>query len=162
MSLNEKIHRLITAMEHRQELKQIWLELVEAGSDEQSQARRNHLAEDDVCEGLIVEIRGDLNTARNDGLSEFVLMALDEEATRALHQMLSERGLLNLLEPTKPNSLVEHVQIWRDTSATLDAARQINRLRREYLTSELGSALAACEAELLESDGDESRRFQAW
>jgi len=153
MSLRIQLNELLAAMHLRVTLKETWLELTRAQSDEQYDVRRQHLAQDDLCEAKLAELVGTLQTSQEGGMIEFDLMVLDDAELDKLRSILDERGLFRLLQPSKPENLHDLVRAWRQASFTLDAARYINQLRMSCVAADLPRAIEEGAATCRNEDG---------
>lgn len=143
MTLKLRILQLLTLLQDRATAKEHWLALQREGSDGQRAAREKHLALDDKVEDAYRELIETLNASRSDGLMEFDLLTLSPDEQDGLRRVLSERFLLHLLEPLKPEELPEMVDAWRQAAFSLEAARAIDSLRMSVTAEELPAAIEA-------------------
>lgn len=148
MSLKNIIAVLSKSLTDRAAAREHWLALQSAKSAEQYDARRAHLALDDQVEANYVSLIDTLRASQAGGLIEFDLLTLSEEEVDALRRALSERGLLALIEPARPNTLPELVDAWRQAAFTLDAARALDRLRMSVVADELPAAIEAFDGKI--------------
>ena len=132
---------MLTLLQDRATAKEDWLTLQRDGSDGQRAAREKHLALDDKVEDAYRELIETLNLSRSDGLIEFDLLTLTPDEHNGLRRILSERFLLQMLEPLKPEELPEMVDAWRQAAFTLEAARAIDSLRMSVTADELPAAI---------------------
>lgn len=163
MSLSERINGLMEAMQTRTLLREKWLAMSRGQAEgDPVQVRRQHLAQDEVCERLTIELVQSLQESQADGLTEFALMTLCPDKVSALESILVERGMIGLLEPAKPDNLQDLVRAWREASIARDAARHIIKLRYACEACDLASAIDAHEAELKEAHNEESFEVRDW
>lgn len=148
MSLKNNIEQLLTTLRQRAAARDNWLALQREGSDEQFAARNAHLALDEKVEVEYNQLIETLTRSQSTGLTEFDLMTLCADELDGLHHVLSERLLLHLLEPVKPNTLSEMVDAWRQAAFTLEAARALDSLRLSTVADELPAAIEAFDGKI--------------
>jgi len=148
MSLKNNIAQLLKSLRERSEARELWLTLQRAGSADQVEARRKHLALDDEVESNYRALVETLTASQSSALIEFDLMDLSETEADGLRHVLSDRGLLHLLEPARHETLPELVDAWRQAAFTLEAARALDSLRLSVVADELPAAIEAFDGKI--------------
>jgi hypothetical protein len=156
MQLKNIVAQLLQSLKNRETARQDWLALQRAGSAEQYDARRKHLALDDQVETEYRTLIETLTASQSNGMTEFDLMTLGSDEQDGLRHVLSERLLLHLVEPLKPETLPELVDAWRQAAFTLEAARALDSLRMSVTADELPAAIEAFDGR------SRSNQPQAW
>ena len=148
MSLRNNIAALLKSLTDRAAAKEHWLALKAEGSADQYDARRAHLAIDEQVEANYRDLVDTLTASQTGGLVEFDLLALGQSEVDSLRRLLSERGLLALMEPARPDTLPELVDAWRQAAFTLEAARALDSLRMSVVADELPAAVEAFDGKI--------------
>lgn len=148
MSLKNNISELVQSLTDRAAALERRRTLEAERSPEQYEARRVHLALDEQVEAHYATLIATLVASQSGGLIEFDLLTLGSSEADALRRLLSERGLLHLMEPARPNTLPELVDAWRQAAFTLEAARALDSLRMSVVADELPSAIEAFDGKI--------------
>lgn len=168
MSIKNNIKQLVQSLADRSAARERWLTLTRERSDGQYEARCAHLALDEQVEENYGSLTETLTVSQSGGTLEFDLDELDRDEFVALRRLLSERGLLELMEPARPETLSELVDAWRQAGFTLEAAGALDKLRMSVEADELPTAIsgtgAAYRADRQDSLDGKIGRFQeeAW
>ena len=131
MSLNLKLKELIALKEERDAARERWQALLSQSDEGHFAARREHLRLDDAYEGKVQELFQLVKSLGDDGGLEDEMENVTREDKRVLEHLLSERGMLNLVEDSGGNDLTVLVTRWRAASTNLDAAQRLNIVRQQ-------------------------------
>jgi hypothetical protein len=145
MSLRNNIAKLVESLTNRAVAREV---LKTATASNHAEARRSHLELDDLVETNYANLIETLTASQSNGLIEFDLISLSSTECDALRRVLSERGLLALMEPPRPNTLPELVDAWRQAAFTLEAARALDSLGMDVVADELPAAIVAFDGKI--------------
>lgn len=131
MTLNLKLKELNALKEQRDAARERWQALLSQSDEGHFAARREHLRLDDAYEGKVQELFQLLKSLGDEGGLEDEMDNVSHEDRRVLEHLLSERGMLKLLEDSGGNDLEVLVTRWRAASTNLDAAQRLNVVRQQ-------------------------------
>lgn len=131
MTLNIKLKELVSLKEQRDAARERWQALLSQGDDGHFAARQEHLRLDDAYEAKVQELFQLLKSLGDDGSLEDEMEDVSREDARVLGHLLSERGMLSLVEDSGGNDLDTLVTRWRAASTNLDAAQRLNVVRQQ-------------------------------
>lgn len=131
MSLNLKLKELVAQKTARDAARERWQALLSQGDESHFEARREHLRLDDAYEGKVQELFQLLKSLGDDGGLDDEMDNVTREDKQVLEHLLSERGMLALVEDSGGNDLAVLVTRWRAASTNLDAAQRLNIVRQQ-------------------------------
>lgn len=133
MSLNLLLNDLIALKQKRDEARERWTALLSKADEGHFAARREHLSLDDAYEGKVAELISTVSTLNQDDVLEDELVGLPFENKRVLEHLLSERGMIQLIDEggSREKDLTVLVTKWRRASTNLDAAQRLNFIRQQ-------------------------------
>jgi hypothetical protein len=104
MSLNLKLKELIALKEQRDAARERWTALLSQSDEGHFEARREHLRLDDAYEGKVQELVTLLTSLNQDDSLEDELGTVPSSDKRVLEHLLSDRGLVHLIEETQDSA----------------------------------------------------------
>lgn len=131
MTLNIKLNELVALKEQRDSARERWQALLSQGDESHFAARQEHLRLDDAYEAQVQELFQLLKSLGDEGGLEDEMDESSREGRRVLEHLLSERGMLSLVEDSGGNDLEMLVTRWRAASTNLDAAQRLNVVRQQ-------------------------------
>lgn len=131
MSLNLKLKELIALKDERDAARERWTALLSQSDEGHFAARREHLRLDDAYEGKVQELVTLLTSLNQDDSLEDEMGNVPSSDMRVLEHLLSERGMLQLIEENQEKDLAMLVARWRRASTNLDAAQRLNVVRQQ-------------------------------
>lgn len=131
MTLNMKLNELVALKEQRDSARERWQALLSQGDEGHFAARQEHLRLDDAYEAKVQELFQLLKSLGDEGGLEDEMDDVSREDKRVLEHLLSERGMLSLVEDSGGNDLDTLVTRWRAASTNLDAAQRLNVVRQQ-------------------------------
>lgn len=149
----QSVTRVLDARQVKNETKERWVALMDAGSDEQHAAKQAFLAADDQFSMRAGELGKMLLELRDRWCMDTVLEALPEELRLTLYKVIAETRLDYVLAPVRLTNIEEVAHATRNAAALLDAARRIDERRLAESFDNL-DALAA--------EAEEYRAPDAW
>ena len=142
MTLNIKLKEIVALKEQRDSARERWQALLSQGDESHFAARQEHLRLDDAYEAKVQELFQLLKSLGDEGGLEDEMDEVSHEGRLVLEHLLSERGMLSLVEDSGGNDLAVLVTRWRAASTNLDAAQRLNVVRQQVGAEGLDGRLA--------------------
>jgi hypothetical protein len=138
-SLKGCIQTLCNKRDELKEAKQLWLS--NQLSEDALSYRTLFNALDDQFENLFGTLIELLQSLASDGLIALEARLLTSAERAQLENILSERGMSQLLNETLPDNLMKIFQLWREADASLIAAKEVNEIRAGLSSDQFSEAI---------------------